>query len=124
MICLRFSAALITGAVLTVSSLAHAKTPPKTATPPNLPPPASANTASGIAQVQTILSYCESVDPQSTAKYEHLRSLVISGYAPSVVSVNEKSAAYQFEVDVIGAALAKIPVSTGVSTCRAGIAKM
>jgi hypothetical protein len=74
--------------------------------------------------VDSILSYCESVDPQSLAKYEHLRSLVSAGYAPTVLSNNQKSAAYQSEVGVFGAALAQIPVSTGVSTCRAGVAKM
>jgi hypothetical protein len=125
MISLRFSAALITGAVLTVSSLAHAKTPIKsTPAPQVLSPAASTSTASGIAQVETILSYCESVDPQSLAKYERLRNLVLSGYAPSVISNNKKSAAYQSEVEAFGAALAQIPVSTGVSTCRAGAAKI
>src|SRR5579859_1606019 len=70
---LRFSTALITGTVLAVSSLAHAKTPApvKTAARSGLPP-------SGLAQVDSIISYCESIDPSSSAKYQKLRNLALS----------------------------------------------
>jgi len=121
---LRFSTTLIMGAVLAVSSLAHAKTPIKITPVPATVPTPPTSTASGLAQVETILSYCESVDSNSSAKYEKLRSLILSGYSPSTIRVDQKSPAYQSESREIGAALARIPVSTGVSTCRAGVAKM
>jgi len=113
---LRFSTALITGTVLAVSSLAHAKTPApvKTAARSGLPP-------SGLAQVDSIISYCESIDPSSSAKYQKLRNLALSGQS-SEGDDDKEGRTYQSELAVMRAALAKIPVSTGVSTCRAGIA--
>ena len=121
--CLRFSAALITGAVLAVSTLAHAKTQPKTTPAPANTPAPAATPASGLAQVQAIFSYCELIDPHSAANYERLRKVVISGNS-SGGSGDDKSAAYLTELVTMAAALAKIPVSTGVSSCRTVIAGM
>ena len=73
--CLRFSRTLITGTVLAVSLLAHAKTPLKTTSKPVSA--SSAGTASALAQVQAIFSYCELVDPHSSAKYQKFRNVVL-----------------------------------------------
>jgi len=73
--------------------------------------------------MEAILSYCESVDPKSSPKYQLLRNLVISGHS-SEIGDDGESAAYRSELGAMEAALAKIPISTGVSTCKAGIAGM
>ena len=113
--CLRFSAALITGAVLAVSTLAYAKTQPKTTPAPAKAPAPATTPDSGLAQVQAIFSYCELVDPQSAAKYERMRKVVISGHS-SETRDDERSAAYRTKLGVMDAELAKVPVSTGVSS--------
>jgi hypothetical protein len=121
--CLRFT--LIAGTVLAVSTLAHAKTPPKTAAPVSIRVPASpALSPSALAQVKAIISYCESVDPISAAKYQRLGNLVLSGQSSNQMNDDAKGGAYQSELGVMAAALAKIPVSTGVSSCRAGTVGM
>lgn len=118
--CLRFSVTLITGTVLAVSTLAHAKTTPapaviKSPAPPALP-------VSAMAQIEGIISYCQSVDPHSSAKYKQLGDLVLSGQSSQLKSDDEKGAAYQSDLSAVRAELAKIAVSKGVSTCKAGIA--
>jgi len=120
--CLRFPTALILGTVLTVSALAHAKTPVKPAPVQN--PAPSASSASGIAQVQAIFSYCERVDPHSVVKYVLLQSLILSGNSPAAIVADERSAAYRSEFNTVSAELAAIPVSTGVATCKSAIAAM
>jgi hypothetical protein len=120
--CLRFSATLITGTVLAVSTLAYAKTQPKTTPAPAKAPAPATLPASGLAQVQAIFSYCELVDPHSAAKYERVRSVVISGHSSSEIGDDERSAAYRSELGVMAADLLKIPVITGVSSCRTVIA--
>lgn len=113
--CLRFSTALITGAVLAVSTLAHAKTQPKTTPgPANVPAPA-ATPATGLAQVQAIFLYCELVDPHSAANYQRMQKVVLSGSSSG-------GGAYLTELGTMAAALAKVPVSSGVSSCRTVIA--
>ena len=124
--CLRFSVTLITGTVLAVSTLAHAKTPVK-ATPAPVPfkiPATPALSPTALAQVEAIISYCERVDPLWSAKYQQLGNLVLSGQSSSQMADDAKGSAYQSELGVMGAALAKVPVSTGVSSCKAGIAGM
>ena len=101
--CLRFST-LISGAVLAVSTLTHATTP----APAPLPVQERA-----LAQVQAIISYCELVDPVSSAKYQALGNLVISGQSPSQISTEEKSTPYLQELSTTSARLAGVPVSTG-----------
>ena len=115
--CLRFTTILITGTVLAVSSLAHAKTPSK-ATPPVKAQTQSTISASGLAQVAAILTYCQVVDSHSFAKYQRVRSLVISGHSSAEISDDERSAAYLSELKVIGAQLVKVPASAGISSCR------
>ena len=110
--CLRFSATLISGAVLAVSTLAHATTP----APAPLPVQERA-----LAQVQAIISYCELVDPVSSAKYQALEAVVLSGQSPSQISTEEKSTPYLQELSTTSARLAGLPVSTGVSACKAAI---
>ena len=119
--CLRFSSVLITGAVLAVSTLAHAKTQPKPTPAPAKPPAPATTPASGLAQVQAIFSYCELVDSHSVAKYERMRKVVLSGQS-SESGDDEKSAEYRTELGVMAAALAKVPLSTGVGSCRTVIA--
>src|SRR5260370_38026841 len=112
---LRFSAALITGTVLAVSSLAHAKTHLNT-TP--APPPL---TVSGLAQVEAIITYCQVVDSRSSAKYQLLRTLATSGHSPSEISADQRSPAFLSELAVMGGAFIKIPGRTCVSTGKAGL---
>src|SRR5215472_704710 len=121
--CLRFPTALNLGTVLTVSSLAHAKTPIKPPSPVQNPAP-SPSSASGVAQVQAIFSYCERVDPHSVVKYILLQSLILSGNSPAVIVADEKSAGYRSEFNTMSAELAAIPVSTGIATCKSAIAGM
>ena len=122
--CLRFSVTLITGTVLAVSTLAHAKTPLKTTPVPLKTPASPALSPSALAQVEAIISYCESVDPLSSGKYKQLGNLVLSGQSSNQMGDDEKGGAYQSELGVMAAALARVPVSAGVSSCRAGIAGM
>jgi hypothetical protein len=110
---LRFSTTLIMGAVLAVSSLAHAKSN-STPAPAKAPNPSS---SSGLAQVEAIFSYCESVDPLSAAKYRKVQSHVLSGYSDS----DDKNSAFRSEFSAFSAQLATIPKSTGVATCRIAI---
>lgn len=116
--CLRFPTAIIMGTVLTVSSLAHAKTSDnsKPASPNSS---SSSSSSTELAQVQAIISYCESVDPQSVVKYRKLQSLLLSGN-----SGGDKSAAYRSESNAINVSLSAIPVSTGVAACRSAITGM
>lgn len=123
--CLRFDSALILGTALSVSSLAHAKTPAKSAPEPAKQTQSpSSSAASAMAQVQAILSYCESVDPHSIGKYVLLQSLVLSGDSPAQILADEKSETYRSEFSSIRAELAAIPVSTGITTCRSAIEGM
>jgi hypothetical protein len=110
--CFRFSAILISGAVLAVSTLTHATTP----APAPLPVQERA-----LAQVQAIISYCELVDPLSSAKYQALEAVVLSGQSPSQISTEEKSTPYLQELSTMSARLASVPVSSGVNSCRAAI---
>ena len=120
--CLRFSATLIMGAALAVSSLTHAKTPEKPIPGPSKPPAPSSSSETGLAQVQAIFSYCESVDPHSASKYLQLQSLVLAGNSSG--KNDDKNAAYRSEFSTISAELARIPVSTGVASCRSAITGM
>lgn len=122
--CLRFHSALILGAALSVSSLAHAKTPAKsTPEPAKVKTPApSPSSASAVAQAQAIFSYCESVDPHSIAKYIVLQALVLSGDSPIQILADERTEAYRSEFNTIRGELSAIPVSTGVASCRSAIA--
>ncbi len=119
---LRFSTSLIMGAVLAVSSLAHAKTPVKSNREPVKGPEVPLTASfSGLAQVEAIFSYCESVDPHSAAKYERMRNLVMSGQSTGKGD-DGRSSTLQSELAGIEAQLFQIPVSTGVSSCRTVIA--
>ena len=117
---LRFSATLITGTVLAVSSLAYAKTQPKPTPAPAKTPAPPGSPATAVAQVEAIFSYCELVDPHSAAKYQRMRNVVISGHSSE--SGDDRSAAYLTELGEIGAQLLKVPVSTGINSCRTVIA--
>jgi hypothetical protein len=124
--CLRFSTGLILGTVLAVSSLTHAKTPEKSTPAPakTQSPAPSSSAAGGIAQVQAIFSYCESVDPHSAGKYVLLQALILAGNSPAQILADEKSSAFRSEFNSTSAELAAIPVSTGITTCRSAIAGM
>jgi hypothetical protein len=118
---LRFSVTLMMGAALAVSSLAHAKTAVNPTPQTGTASTPSTLSASGLADVQAIITYCVVVDPHSAAKYERLLSVVTSGHSSSEISIDQKSAAYRSELITIGAELLKIPASTGASTCKAAI---
>jgi hypothetical protein len=116
--CLRFTTILIAGTVLAVSSLAHAKTPSKSTSAPVKTQAPSTLSASGLAQVEAILTYCQVVDSHSSGKYQRVRSLVLSGHSSGEINGDERSAAYLSELKVIGAQLFKVPSSAGISSCR------
>ena len=105
---------------MAVSSLAYAKTQPKP-TPAQAKTPAPASSpATGLAQVQAIFSYCKLVDPHSAPKYQRMQNVVISGHSSG--GGDDRSSAYLTELGVIVSELLKVPVSTGISSCRTVIA--
>jgi hypothetical protein len=134
---LRFSA-LATETVLTVSLLAHATPPPKSAAIKPTPSPIQSTigpiktsghsttpsnpvapiTVDGMAQVMAILSYCSQVDRPEADKYERALASILSGHAPSEMKVDESSPRYGSAARSINVQLASLPVSTVVSACK------
>ena len=112
--CLRFSTALITGAALAVSSLAHAANPGTN--PPSKKQPAPAPVGlSALAQVETILSYCETSDLHSASQYQEALKNILRDNSGGDDGSNSTSGAAKAALE---AQLSKIPVSTGLSACR------
>lgn len=115
---LRFSAALITGTAMAVSMLAHAATPAtstaKTASTPI--------TIEGLARVEGILSYCATVDPSNSAKYKQALNNILSGHSGSEIKTDQSSSRYTYALGVADQDVAKLPVSTVVSSCKGFLA--
>ena len=129
---------LITGTVLSVSSLAFATPPPKSEAVKPSPSPiqsttgpikssghatspsnsAAPITVDGLAQVTAILNYCKQVDRPDSAKYERALANILSGHASSEMKVDESSSRYGSAARSINLQLAAIPVSTVVSACK------
>jgi hypothetical protein len=122
---------LITGTVLSVSSLAHATQHPTPApiqsttgpikssghatSPSN---PAAPITVDGLAQVTAILNYCKQVDRPDSGQYERALANILSGHASSEMKVDESSSRYGAGARAINLQLAALPVSTVVSACK------
>jgi len=131
---LRFSTSLIMGAVLAVSSLAHAvqpKTSPVTVKVPASPgntsvkvTPSPVGIASpsinlgALAQVEGILTYCGQVDPKSSAQYRQVLKGILSGLRESEIDDDQENPTFVSDEKAVSAQLARIPLSTGVSDCR------
>ncbi len=129
---------LITGTVLSVSSLTHATPPPKSAAIKSTPSPiqsttgpikssghgttpsnpAAPITVDGLAQVTSILNYCKQVDRPNSGQYERALANILSGHASSEMKVSESSPSYGAGARAINLQLAAIPVSTVVSACK------
>lgn len=108
---LRFSAVLITGTVLTVSSLAHAGSAPT-----------APITIEGLARVEGTLSYCAKIDPKSSAKYQQALNNVLSGHPVSEIKADQSSSRYTYALGVLDQTIAKLPVGTVLSSCQNFIA--
>jgi len=129
---------LITGTVLSVSSLAHATPPAKSeAMKPTPSPvqsttgpikssghatspsnPAAPITVDALAQVTAILNYCKQVDRPDAGQYERALANILTGHASSEMKVDESSSSYGSAARSINLQLAAIPVSTVVSACK------
>jgi hypothetical protein len=140
---LRFSAALIMGAALAASSLAHATTPGK-ATTASVPTKATGSaisssvrssstpsvfhsisspiTIDSLARVEGILSYCATVDPTDAAQYRQALSNIISGHPSSEIKDDQSSTRYVYALGLLDTEIAKLPVSTVVSSCKTFLA--
>ena len=134
--------ALFTGTVLTVSSLAHATLPPKSASVKPTPAPIQSTTGpiktsghstapsnpaapisvDGLAQVTGILNYCSQVDRPNTGSYARALANILSGHASSEMKVDQSSAGFGAGVRSINLQLASLPVGTVVSDCKNFIA--
>jgi hypothetical protein len=129
---------LITGTVLSVSSLAYATPPAKSeAIKPTPSPvqsttgpikssghatspsnPAAPITVDALAQVTAILNYCKQVDRPDAGQYERALANILTGHATSEMKVDESSSGYGSAARAINLQLAAIPVSTVVSACK------
>jgi len=136
---LRFSAVLITGTVLAVSSLAHATTPGKAATtfapakgtgsagsssvkssstPAGVHSTSSPLSIDALAKVEGILSYCVTVDPANASLYKQAQSNITSGHASSELKNDQGSSRYVSALGALNAELAALPASTVISSCQ------
>ena len=126
---LRFSV-LMSATVLSVCSLAYAAQP-KTASSvkstddhgkgksaPRSPTPSETIDIDGLAQLTGIFSYCEEIDPKSSAQYARMSSNVLSGYSQSTIKGDEHTTQYRTNLQALETSLAKIPKATGISSCR------
>jgi hypothetical protein len=104
---LRFSTALLTGAALAVSSLAHAKSAP-----------VAPITIESLARVEGVFSYCATIDPKSATQYHQILNTIISGHSTPEISDDQKTSRYKYAMGVADSNLAKLPVSTVLSACR------
>jgi hypothetical protein len=130
--------ALITGTVLTVSSLANATPLPNSATVKPTPAPiqsttgpiktsghstapsspAAPITVDGLAQVTGIINYCSQVDRPNSGSYARALANILSGHASSEMKIDESSAGYGAGVRSINLQLASLPVGNVVSACK------
>ncbi len=131
---LRFSTSLITGAVLAVSSLAHAIQPKTSSvtvktsasagntsvkvTPSPVGVAAPSINVGALAQVEGILTYCGRVDPKSSEQYRQVLKAILSGLRESDIDDDQENPTFVSDERAVSAQLAKIPRSTGVSGCR------
>ena len=129
---------LITGTVLSVSSLAHATPPAKSASVKPIPAPVQATTGpiktsghsttpsnsaapitvDALAQVTGILHYCAQVDRPDAGSYARALANILSGHASSEMKVDQSSAGFGSGVRSINLQLASLPVGTVVSACK------
>ncbi len=136
---LRFSAALIMGAALAVSSLAHATALPKatttsapaktsgsavsssvksSGTPVTLTTINSPITIDGLAKVEAILAYCGTVDQTNAAQYSKALSNITAGHSLAEIRNDQGSARYVSTLSTMNAQLAALPVGTVVTSCK------
>ena len=105
--CLRFFQVLIAGAVLAASMLAGATSAP-----------AKPITIEGLARVEGTLSYCAVIDPKSSSQYHQALNNILSGHSASEIKTDESSSRYTYAMGVIDQEMAKLPVSTVLSSCK------
>ena len=149
---LRFSSALIAGAMLVASTFAHtstlAKTGPQNPRAANLPATASslartpkqAHTTyirgkgpvgvsddagisgTALAVDQGIIAYCEKIDPQSAGLYAQKLTSILLGTTGQNFASLQGTAAYSSELAWLNSSLASVPRATGLSACKGFLA--
>ena len=136
---LRFSAALIMGAALAVSSLAHATALPKatttsvpaktsgsavsssvksSSTPVTLTTINSPITIDALAKVEAILAYCGTVDQTNAAKYSQALSNITAGHSLAEIRNDQSNPRYVSTLGSMNAQLAALPAGTVVTSCK------
>ena len=106
---IRNSVVLAALAVMSVSALAK-------------PNPQTTLSAPGMGTVDGILTYCQRVDPGSTAKYTLGLNNFTGGHPPGEVKDIRESKQYKSTLATIDGQLLKVSTATGVSACRAYLA--
>lgn len=92
---------LCLSAVIALPQLALAKLPPNSA----------------LGQVEGTLDFCAQVDPQSAAKYQELKRLLVQGEPEKEVAEARKTTEYKEAYDAISEALGKVPKDQAVKAC-------
>jgi hypothetical protein len=92
---------LCLSAVIALPQLALAKVPPNSA----------------LGQVEGTLDFCAQVDPQSAAKYEERKKLLVQGEPEEEVAESRQTTDYKEAYDAIGEALGKVPKDQAVKAC-------
>jgi hypothetical protein len=141
---LRFSEALIMGAALAVSSLAHATALPKatttsvpaktvpaktsgsavsssvksSSTPATLTTINSPITIDALAKVEAILAYCGTVDKTNASQYSQALSNITAGHSLAEIRNDQSSSRYVSTLGSMNAQLAALPAGTVVTSCK------
>ena len=107
---LRFSPIMFTGAALAVSTLANATSAP------NAP-----ITIEGLARVEGTLSYCATIDPKNSLQYHKVLDNILSHHPESEIETDQRSSRYTYAMGVLDQEIARLPVSTVVTSCKSMI---
>lgn len=105
-----FSLVLFTGAVIAASTFANATSAP------NAP-----ITIEGLVRVEGTLSYCATLDPSNSSQYHNALDNVLSRHTPAEIKTDQSSSRYTYAIGVLDQEMAKLPVSTVVSSCKSFI---
>jgi hypothetical protein len=72
---------------------------------------------SALGQVEGTIDFCAQVDPQSAAKYEERKKLLVQGQPEKEVAEARKTTEYKEAHDAIREALGKVPKDQAVKGC-------
>lgn len=105
---LRFSVMLISGAAaFAVSTFANATSAPS-----------APITIEGLARVEGTLSYCSTIDPKNSNQYQKVLNNILSHHTASEIHTDQSSSRYTYAIGVLDQEMAKLPVSTVVTSCK------